>query len=376
MVIGRIAFAAVGAVALAGVVAGLAFRSTAPAPERAGPPPAAIEAPAPHTLAVAGLAAEGDPPPLRTITVSAVGDIALARGVAERMETEGASYPFALVRDLLEGDIVVGNLEGAFTTRGDPWPKAYNFRTHPGYAVGPQWARFDVLSLANNHVLDYGPDGLEDTLTALDALGIAHPGAGNDSQAAHAAAVVDANGLRVAFLAFVATPPEGSGFTIDQWAATADAPGVAIGTPDAVAAAVAAARAEADFVVVLLHAGAEYTYLPNATQTALAEAALSAGAAAVIGAHAHVVQPVEQRGARLIAWGLGNFVFDLDDVDLANIPAPRVSLILEVTFTEGRGVTAFRVVAVTLADDEDRPRPATADEAAIVDGLVYGRGSP
>jgi poly-gamma-glutamate capsule biosynthesis protein CapA/YwtB (metallophosphatase superfamily) len=83
-----------------------------------------------------------------------------------------------------------------------------------------------------------------------------------------------------------------------------------------------------------------------------------------------MVQPVERRGAQLIAWGLGNFIFDLDDVDLANIPEPRVSLILNITLTKGAGVTAYDAVPVTQDADEDRPRPATADEAAVLRGLI------
>ena len=97
-----------------------------------------------------------------------------------------------------------------------------------------------------------------------------------------------------------------------------------------------AARAQADFVIVAPHAGTEYDNRPNETQLELASAAMAAGADAYIGAHAHVVQPVEQRGSQLIAWGLGNFIFNLDDVDLANIPEPRVSADPQHHADEGR----------------------------------------
>src|SRR5581483_6790336 len=122
-----------------------------------------------------------------------------------------------------------------------------------------------------------------------------------------APAIVDVRGMRVAFLGYAATPDESGGFSIRQWAA-GDTPGVAIGLADVIAADVAAARRMADLVIVALHAGDEYRRAANATQRSLADAALSAGADGYLGAHPHVVQPVEMRGRQLVAWSLGNFI--------------------------------------------------------------------
>jgi poly-gamma-glutamate synthesis protein (capsule biosynthesis protein) len=305
-----------------------------------------------------------------SITIDAVGDVSLARGVVDRMEANGAAYPFALVAPLLDGDVNVANLEGPLTDRGEPWPKGYNFRTPPRFADALTAGHIGVVTLANNHIMDFGAIGLTDTVAALDATHVDHAGAGADAAAAHAAAIVDVRGLRVAFLGYVATPDEAGGFSIRQWAPGASTPGVAIGGADAIGRDVAAARQAADFVVVLLHAGDEYRTQPNATQRALAEAALAAGADAVIGAHAHVPQPIERRGRQLVAWGLGNFVFALDPVDLANIPQPRVSLVLKMTLTKGAGVTSFEAVPVTLDAAQDRPRPATPEEASALHSIV------
>jgi poly-gamma-glutamate synthesis protein (capsule biosynthesis protein) len=334
--------------------------------------PAVQAEPAPFQVRLPMLATDLDPPP-PSITVAFVGDISLARGLVTRMEAEGPSYPFRRVLSALDADLAFGNLEGALTERGQPWPKAYTFRTPPELAAGLRDAGFDVVSLANNHALDYGPTGLADTRAALDTLGIAAVGAGGDAAAAMAPAILQANGLRIAFLACVATPDESGGFSIREWAARPATPGVAICDPAAVAAGVAAGRALADFVVLAVHAGDEYSTTPNAIQGAIAEAALAAGADAVIGAHPHVVQPLDIRGTQVIAWSLGNFVFDLDDVDLANIPPPRVSLVLRLTFTLGQGVTEVDPVPLVLDDAEDRPRPATPDESAVLDGLLHPR---
>lgn len=304
------------------------------------------------------------------MTISAVGDISLAREVVPRMEANGASYPYALISHLITGDIAFANLEGALTDRGEPWPKGYNFRTPPRFTSGLRDAGFDIVSLANNHTMDYGIVGLEDTLDALDAAGVERAGAGRSEAEAAQPAVLQSNGLRVAFIACAATPTEAGGFAIEQWAAEAGGPGLLVCDDAALRTWITDAKQVADFVIVTAHAGAEYRSAPDATQARIVNVALEAGADAFIGHHAHVVQPVELRGSQLVAWGLGNFIFDLDDVDLANIPEPRVSLILNFTLTKGAGVTAWKAVPVVQDAAEDRPRPANAEEAAILQDLV------
>lgn len=286
------------------------------------------------------------------------------------MTANGAGYPYALIAPLITGDIGFANLEGALTDRGEPWPKGYNFRTPPRFTAGLATAGFDVVSLANNHTLDYGEIGLLDTLDALTNAGVSYAGAGRNAAEARAPVIVEANGLRVAFLAYVATPQEAGGFAIEQWLAGEATPGLAYASNEAIAADVAAARAVADFVIVTVHAGTEYRNAPDSTQARIVNAALAAGADAYIGHHAHVVQPVELRNGQLIAWGLGNFIFDLDNVDLANIPEPRVSLVLNFTLTKGAGVTSFEAVPVVQDANEDRPRPATPSEAAVLFELI------
>lgn len=322
----------------------------------ATPPPAAAAPPA-----------DGSSP---SVTISAVGDVSLGRQVVDLMNANGAAYPFALVAPLITGDIGFANLEGPLTDRGEIWPKGYNFRTPPRFASALLTGHISVVSLANNHAMDYGAIGLQDTITALDATGVRHAGGGDGIAQAVTPAVFDVRGVRVAFIACVLTPNEAGGFDVHAWAARPGEPGIAVCDAALLHDAIAAARKLADFVVVAVHAGDEYHNAPNATQRELADAALASGADVYLGAHAHVVQPVERRGSQLIAWGLGNFIFDLDAVDLANIPEPRVSLILNITLTKGRGVTSYEAVPVTLDMNEDRPRPATADEAAILSGLL------
>lgn len=344
--------------------------ATSQPPATASPAVETATAGVPPGETIVPIATEPPAPAGPSITISAVGDISLARQVNDWLAQYGASYPYELTQHLLTGDVVFGNLEGALTDGGEPWPKAFTFRTPPRFAPGLATAGFDVVALANNHAMDFGITGLLDTMSALDSAGVAYAGTGLNDASAWAPAVIEANGLTVAFIACARSPDEGSGFSITMWTAPETSAGMAVCTPERVSSEVAAARPLYDFVVLSVHAGDEYINAPNATQVALADAALAAGADLFLGHHAHVVQPVEQRGSQLIAWGLSNFIFDLDRWDLAGIPEPRVSPILHVTLTKGAGVTSWRTDAVLLDADADRPRPATADEAAVLETLL------
>jgi poly-gamma-glutamate synthesis protein (capsule biosynthesis protein) len=128
---------------------------------------------------------------------------------------------------------------------------------------------------------------------------------------AHRAAVLDVKGLRVAFLGFVNVPPEGTGgFDTKAWDAKGSNAGVAWAENARVARDVAAAKANADVVVVMLHSGYELTMNANFVQRQIAHAAVDAGASLVIGAHPHVLQGTERYKGAFIAYSLGNFVFD------------------------------------------------------------------
>ncbi len=322
-----------------------------PAPTPATPSPTA---PPPTPAPTAAT-----PSPPRTVTIGLVGDLMFARDVAALMEERGAGYPFERVAPLFEGvDLLVGNLEGTFTDRGTPLDKVYTFRAPPALAAGLGGAGFGAVSLANNHALDFGAEGLAGTRAALGAAGVAHFGAGAGEAEASRALVLEAGGLRVALLGF-------SAVASSVFAGEAR-PGVARAEAGAVAAAVAEAAADADFVVAYFHFGREYDARPTVRQRDLARAAADAGAALVAGAHAHVLQPIERRGGSLILYGLGNFVFDLDADDLATLgEGPFATAVAVVELREGEAPrAAFRPAYIEPA--ENRPRPATDAEAARV----------
>lgn len=245
--------------------------------------------------------------PPAPITFAFGGDVMLGAD-AFGLPPNGGAGALAPVARLLRADVTVGNLEGALTRRGVPKCPArapdatgpvtcYAFRTPPSYAAHLASAGFTVMSQANNHAHDYGVTGLDDTRAALTAAGIAPTGAPGTW------ATRRVRGTRVAVLAFAPYP----------WAnPLTDIP--------AATALVRRARADADVVVVTMHAGAEgagaattprgaETYLgePRGDVRAFAHAVVDAGADLVVGHGPHVLRGIEVYRGRLVAYSLGNF---------------------------------------------------------------------
>jgi poly-gamma-glutamate synthesis protein (capsule biosynthesis protein) len=326
----------------------------APATSTPLPSPSATPRPSATALPPATFTPAPTSTPDPVISLMAVGDVMLARQLGQRLAAGDLAYPFALVAGTLQtADLAVGNLECASGERGAPLAKSYRFRAPPSAAAALALAGFDLMTLANNHALDFGPEGLEDTLGLLEAAGVAHVGAGANARAARAPAILERNGLRVAFLGYADVPVERGGWDARSVIATESAPGIAWASLDQVAADVAAARSQADVVVVLMHSGYEYHDRPNAIQVAIAHAAIDAGAALVIGAHSHTLQGVERYRGGVIAYSLGNFAFEID--------RSRDSAILHVTLSR-QGVQALDWIPVVL--DPSDGRPALAEGAA------------
>ncbi len=242
-----------------------------------------------------------EPEPL--VSLVAVGDVMLGREVGQLIAANSPSYPFLLTHELTaQADVSFANLECPITSRGVP-TGGIAFWAVPEVTEGLDFAGFDVLSLANNHSDDYGEVGLQDTLDRLEEEGIAYVGVGHDAEAAHAGAIVDVQGLRVAFLAYNHIEPRYRG----------DAEGVGGAVwlePEVVYEDVNRADAEADLVVVSFHWGTEYSPLPDSFQREVARGAVEAGADLILGHHSHVVGAVSFLDDGFVAYSLGNFVFD------------------------------------------------------------------
>lgn len=244
------------------------------------------------------------PPDEPKVTLIAVGDVCLARGVESIMAMRGRGYPFAAMKnELRRADIAFCNLECCIALSGEAVPKKYNFRARPHAAVALREAGFDVVSLANNHSEDFGREALAETIRRVRAEGIQTVGAGLDPADAHALRIVNVRGLRVGFLAYLGLFPPILPNRDGE-------PAVAMADMDVIGREVKAARSQVDVLVISLHAGKEYSFRHNRRQREIAHAAIDSGADMVIGHHPHVVQDSEVYKGRPIFYSLGNFVFD------------------------------------------------------------------
>ncbi|HUS81428.1 MAG TPA: CapA family protein [Armatimonadota bacterium] len=252
------------------------------------------------------------PAPPGGITLAFAGDVLPAGPVRD---------PGGLGKLMRGCDLSLANLECPISRRGRPQPA----KLGPGewaFRAAPEQARLclrgwglDILSLANNHTLDYGPEALADTVRVAAGEGAVCAGAGESAERAWAPAVVDRGGLRVGVLCCVGsdTLPPGAEFAAGPkrpGAAVLDTSPAGIKTACAkLARHVADLRWRADVVIVSLHAGREASGAPTAAQRQLAQAAAEAGADLVFGHHPHRLQPLAMVGGCLVAYSLGNFVF-------------------------------------------------------------------
>lgn len=307
---------------------GIPTTTLAPSPSLATPFPTENPQPSPLPSETPG----------RRVILMAVGDIMLGRTIGEMIETIGPQAPFLDTADTLRSaDITVGNLECPISDRGEPEPKTYAFRAPVAAGESLAYAGFDLVNLANNHSLDYGPQALSDTLEILVANGVQAVGAGMNATQAYSPAFIEVNGLRIAFLGFVDVFP--TDYDYRTWEAGPDQPGVAWAHEDRVREGVMAAKAEADIVIVILHNGYELVEQIGSQQQLIAHAAIESGAALVIGSHPHIIQRIERYQEGLIAYSLGNFVFD------NYLFPPNYSGILVVELTP-QGVESYHMIDV------------------------------
>jgi poly-gamma-glutamate capsule biosynthesis protein CapA/YwtB (metallophosphatase superfamily) len=293
-----------------------------------------------------------EPPPL---TVAAGGDVMGDRGVGDYIDKYGGESVFEFVKPYLApADMAFVNLEGSISDKGSPVAsKKYTFRARPALATGLAWAGVDVVSLANNHAVDYGSKALLDCIARLDDAGVDHAGAGADAAAAAAAAMLDTPAGRVAVLA--------ASEITQYFAATARQPGTNVtSSPNSsLIAQVAAAAKQADFVVVSLHWGTEYHATADQGQRNLAHKLIDAGADLILGHHPHVIQGLEIYKDRLIAYSLGDFIFDHYS------RATGETFVLQVTLPQ-EGPPSGTIIPVYVHDTRGVPKVVTGSEANVI----------
>jgi len=277
-------------------------------------------------------------------------------------------------------DVRVVNLETAITRDGSPCPdKSIHYRVSPENAGVLAAARIDVCALANNHVLDWGPGGLVETLAVLDSLGVRHAGAGRDLVEAEAPAAIDLGSRgRVLVYSFAL---ESSGVPPD-WAAADGRPGVALlpdlsdSTLDRVGLQIRAARRRpGDRVVISIHWGPNWGFAVSAAERRFAHALVArAGADVVHGHSSHHVRGIEVHRARPILYGCGDFLNDYEGIGGYEGFRGELGLLYFVTLGASGALEALEMMPTRIAGL--RVRRATGADAEWLAATLGREGEP
>ncbi|MCU0846258.1 MAG: CapA family protein [Spirochaetes bacterium] len=232
-----------------------------------------------------------------------IGDILLSNEVEKRILAHGTGYPFAKIKDdMKKYNFIVGNLEAPISTRGEMYEdKAYQFEVDPYVAACLKDLEIDAVSISNNHLLDYGEEGMYDTIYYLRQWQIMHTGAGKNLEEAKRPAVFRCGPTEICLLSYCTRPP------LDYFA-TEDSAGISPFHPEAAYEDITRLKKEGNIVLVLMHWGIEQTKKPQAIQKYYARKMIDAGADGIVGHHPHWPQGVEIYKGKPIIYSLGNFI--------------------------------------------------------------------
>lgn len=290
------------------------------------------------------------------VTFAFGGDVHFEGVLASKLAASPSTVLAPIAPTLKRADLAVVNLETAVTTGGVAAAKAFAFRTPATAFDALRGGGIDVASMANNHGMDFGVDGLRDSLAAARRHGFPVIGIGRNAKEAYAPFRRTVHGQRIAILAATQVLDD---HLIGAWTAGPGKPGLASAKDlPRLVRAVRQARRASDTVVVYLHWGVELMECPTTDQRALARALVDAGADVVVGGHAHRLQGAGRLGRAFVAYGLGNFVW------YGTSHLSTRSGVLFVTAT-GRRVDAYRWVPARIVDGVPRPMAAAERASAL-----------
>ncbi|MEC0167309.1 CapA family protein [Paenibacillus graminis] len=244
--------------------------------------------------------------PQEKINLVFAGDILLDGFVGDQIAKYGVNFPFAKVAPVLKkADIAFANLETPVSVRGKAAEKSFAFRSKPAALAGLNYAGIDGVTVANNHILDFGQDAMLDTLVHLDKYKIGHTGAGKNSNEAFKPYVQTVKDKKIAILGVsrVLSSP--------SWYAGKNSPGAASAyTPEPMLGAIKKSAKENDYTIVYIHWNNEFKDYPEPYARSLAKQMIDSGADIIIGAHSHCLMGIEYYKHKPIYYSLGNFVFN------------------------------------------------------------------
>jgi hypothetical protein len=235
------------------------------------------------------------------LIINAVGDISFNG----RNEKNPSMDVFSRLTNILtDADITIGNLENPLLECGEPVPGKCALRGATGWASVLKESGINALSLANNHMLDYGAEGIASTIKALKDAKLPYAGAGMNALEASAPVFLNVKETRIAILARTSVIVSSPSYATDT------TPGVAFLDADELKNTIGHCKKKSDLVILSLHWGIEHYLYPSPFQKAMARELIRAGADLIIGHHPHVLQGTEKIGMGIVAYSLGNFVFD------------------------------------------------------------------
>lgn len=285
-------------------------------------------------------------------TISLVGDVMLGRKVAKEIKKHGYKYPFEKVYKILKkSDITFANLESPISNVGSPAKNKRITFTAPKEAVRSlKYSGIDIVSLANNHVLDYQKEGMESTLKQLKkfrikSVGLSFKNLEWKDLDIERFEIVSRRGIKFGFLAYSSIIPKG-------FLSNDIRPGVmpTLFFKNLVKHDIKELKKKADVVIVSIHMGSEYKKNPGKKQIGYALSAIDAGASLVVGHHPHVTQKIEKYKKGLIFYSLGNFIFDQNPNWRAGVDK---GMIAGVTFC-GKEIESYQITSVKIKKCQPR----------------------
>lgn len=240
----------------------------------------------------------------KIVKLAAIGDIALTHSFNDLLSEKGPEYPFSNVVETFKNhNIVVANLEAPISNRGEIYPLKCSLRTDPEFIAGIKNAGIKVVSLANNHILDYGEDAFYDTLDILKNNQIGFSGAGKDLGNARKPFIALLGDIKIGFLSYCDVIIDSPFYASDKIR------GIAPLDLKLIEEDIFSLRPQVDILIVSLHWGIENWSYPTPTQKTIAHKIVNLGCDLILGHHPHVLQGYEKFGKGYIFYSLGNFIF-------------------------------------------------------------------
>jgi poly-gamma-glutamate capsule biosynthesis protein CapA/YwtB (metallophosphatase superfamily) len=285
--------------------------------------------------------------PDSSATLLFAGDVTLSDAFAD-LVGQDYDWAFAEMEEYRQADIAMVNLENPLTRASKPLPdKQFNFKADPASIQVLTQGGVDIVTLANNHAMDYQASGLFETMETLDRAGIHYIGAGRDIAEARRPEIMEVKGQRIAFLGY---------YDADFHAAGEGIPGTNPTHNDRIAEDIRAIRNQVDWIVVNYHWGEEKSSYPGDWQVKLAHFTIDQGADLVVGHHPHVLQGAEIYKGRPIAYSLGNFIFG------GNSRSDYDTAVLKVSLNEKQMKVEFLPVEVR----QYQPKVVSGDRATEI----------